>query len=92
MAADRIGFLVEGREVTDDGNVKVSVKMLNSGKSQLSTNEFPIILNALKNSQYTDPELQIGFTYTFPFPLARGWGFPYVFDFDIEDDSIMTLT
>jgi len=66
--------------------------MLNSDNSQISTNEFPIVLNALKNSQYTDAELQIGFTYTFPFPLARGWGFPYVFDFEIEDDSIMTLT
>ena len=89
--SDRIGFLVEGREVTESGNVKVSVRMFNSDSPQLRTNEFPIILNALKNSKYTDTELQLGFTYTFPFPLARGWGFPYVFDFEIEDDTIVTL-
>ena len=65
--------------------------MLNSDKPRLTTNELPLIFNAIKDSHFTDSEVQIGFTYTFPFTLSRGWGFPYVFDFEI-DDEFLTLT
>lgn len=88
---DKISYLVDGREIRDGGIVKVSVRLININKHELKTNELPIILNALKQSDVLDPDANLCFTYTFPFPLARGHGFPYVFDFDLEDDGLLTL-
>lgn len=88
---DKISYLVDGREIRDVGIVKVSVRLINSNKHELKTNELPIILNALKHSDVLDPDANLCFTYTFPFPLARGHGFPYVFDFALEDDGLLTL-
>lgn len=87
----KIGFIVDGREVTN-GLVHLSVRMLNSTLPQPTTNELPIILNALKSHGILDTDANICFTYTFPFPLAQGWGFPYVFDLQFEDDTLLTLT
>lgn len=89
--ANKVGFIVENREIHDNGVTKVTIRMLNSDKPRLTTNELPLIFNAIKDSYFTDSEVQIGFTYTFPFTLSRGWGFPYVFDFEI-DDEFLTLT
>jgi hypothetical protein len=90
--ANKIGFIVQDREVRDDGLSKVTIRVLNSDKPHLATNELPLILNALKGTHFLDPEIDnLGFTYTFPFELSMGWGFPYVFDFDIQDE-ILTLT
>lgn len=88
---DKISYLVDGREIRYGGIVKVSVRLINSNKEELKTNELPIILNALKQSDVLDPDANLCFTYTFPFPLARGHGFPYVFDFEFEDDGLLTL-
>lgn len=88
---DKISYLVDGREIRDGGIVKVSVRLINSNKEELKTNELPIILNALKQSDVLDPDANLCFTYTFPFQLARGHGFPYVFDFEFEDDGSLTL-
>ncbi len=81
----KIGFIVQGREVLENGTIKVSVRMLNSSKSQLTTNELPIILNAIKNSHLLKTDVHVGFDYVLDFPMERGIGFPYVFDFELED-------
>lgn len=82
----KIGFIVQGREVLENGIVKVSVRMLNSTKPQLTTNELPIILNAIKHSHLLDKSAHVGFDYTFDFPMERGFGFPYVLDFELEEN------
>ncbi len=84
---EKIGFIIDSREVQANGMVKVSVLMLNSTKSQRGTNELPIILNSIKRSNVLDPETHVGFDYIFDFPLADGHGFPYVFDFPFEDEE-----
>lgn len=88
---NKIGFIVQGRETLDNGMVKVSVRMLNSTKGQLTTNELPIILNAIKHSTLVDRETHVGFDYTLDFPLERGIGFPYVLDFELQDEQGITL-
>lgn len=85
-----IGFIVEGRDVTN-GLVHLSVRMLHSSLPQKTTNELPIILNALKAHGLMDVDANICFTYTFPFPLAQGFGFPYLLDMQFEDDDLLTL-
>ena len=82
----KIGFIVQGREIHDNGVVKVSVRMLNSSKQQLTTNELPIILNAIKHSHILNEASHIGFDYTLDFPMERGFGFPYVLDFELEEN------
>ena len=88
---DKIGFIVQGREILENGMVKVSVRMLNSTKSQLTTNELPIILNSIKASGMIDPKIQRGFTYAFPFELSQGHGFPYMLDMNLEDHGMLKL-
>ena len=83
---DKIGFIVQGREILENGMVKVSVRMLNSTKSQLTTNELPIILNSIKNSYLLDKSAHVCFDYTFDFPMEKGFGFPYVLDFELEEN------
>lgn len=90
--ANKIGFKVEGREVLDNGFVRVSISMLNSDKNQLTTNELPIILNTIKHTSLLDTEAHVGFDYMLDFPLARGFGFPYVLDFTIESEDERNLT
>jgi hypothetical protein len=86
----KIGFIVDKREVVN-GHVKLTIRMLASTKEQASTNELPIILNALAASHFMNPQSHVGFTYTFPFPLSQGFGFPYVFDMEFDEDSMLTL-
>ena len=83
---DKIGFIVQGREILENGMVMVSVRMLNSTKSQLTTNELPIILNSIKHSHLLDQSAHVGFDYTFDFPMEKGFGFPYVLDFELEEN------
>ena len=90
--ANKVGFIVKDRETFDNGVAKVTIRMLHSDKPTLATNELPLILHSLKDSQYVDAEVQIGFTYTFPFVLSVGHGFPYVFNFEIEKEGLLTLT
>lgn len=87
----KIGFIVDNKEVVN-GVVKVSVRMLNSTLAQPTTNELPILLNALRSSQFTNANANDGFTYTFPFTLSQGHGFSYVFDMQFENDNLLTLT
>lgn len=88
----KIGFLVEGREMQPNGMMKITIGLLNSSKEQLTTNELPIILNAIKHTSLLNPETHVGFDYTLSFPLARGFGFPYVLDFELEQETERNLT
>lgn len=72
MADGRKGnvkFIVDKREVVEDA-VRLSVRMLNSTLAQPTTNELPIIFNALAASRITSVEPNDGFTYSFPLPLS----------------------
>ncbi|MBR4533874.1 MAG: hypothetical protein IKO85_04950 [Bacteroidaceae bacterium] len=84
---NKIGFIVEDRDVAPNGVVHLSIRMLNSDKPQLTTNELPIILNALKHSQLMDAEVQVGFDYTLDFEMEAGFGFPHVLDFELLDEN-----
>jgi len=84
---NKIGFIVQGREVLANGVVKVSIRLLNSDKPQLTTNELPIILNALKHSDILDAGTHVGFDYTLDFPMEKGFGFPYALDFELESET-----
>lgn len=85
--ANKIGFIIEGKEIHDNGVVKVSVRMLNSDKPQLTTNELPLILNAIKHSELMDSDLQRGFDYTLDFAMEQGFGFPYALDCELLDEN-----
>lgn len=85
--ANKIGFIVEGREVHANGVVKISIRMLNSDKPELITNELPIILNALKRSRYIDETAAVGFDYTLDFVMEAGFGFPYALDCELTDEE-----
>lgn len=85
--ANKIGFIIENREVHANGVVKVSIRMLNSDKPQLTTNELPIILNAIKHSELMDDTVQRGFDYTLDFEMEAGFGFPYALDCELLDED-----
>lgn len=89
---NKIGFTVQGREVLANGVVKVSIRLLNSDKPELTTNELPIILNALKHSDILDAETHVGFDYTLDFPMTAGFGFPYALDFELESENDRNIT
>lgn len=89
---NKIGFTVQGREVLANGVVKVSIRLLNSDKPELTTNELPIILNALKHSDILDAETHVGFDYTLDFPMMAGFGFPYALDFELESENDRNIT
>lgn len=85
--ANKIGFIIEDREVHANGVVKVSIRMLNSDKPQLTTNELPLILNAIKHSELMDDTVQMGFDYTLDFEMEAGFGFPYALDCELLDED-----
>lgn len=85
--ANKIGFIIEDREVHQNGVVKVSIRMLNSDKPQLTTNELPIILNAIKHSELMDATVQRGFDYTLDFVIEEGFGFPYALDCELLSET-----
>lgn len=87
---NKIGFIIDKREVTD-GHVMLTIRMLNSSKPIVTTNELPIILNAIKASSVMNPQVNRGFTYTFPFELSQGHGFPYRLDLNFEDRGMLKL-
>lgn len=71
---------------------RVSVSLVGSTLERMTSNELPIILNALRSAAVTDAAQHVGFTYTFPFRLAQGRGFPYVFPFDLRrKTTLLTL-
>ena len=85
--ANKIGFIIENREVHANGVVKVSIRMLSSDKPQLTTNELPLILNAIKHSELMDAAAQKGFDYTLDFKVEAGFGFPYALDCELLDEE-----
>lgn len=85
--ANKIGFIIEDRETHQNGVVKVSIRMLNSDKPELTTNELPLILNALKHSELMDSSVQRGFDYTLDFVIEEGFGFPYALDCELLDEN-----
>lgn len=89
---NKIGFIVEGREIHSNGVVKLSIRMLNSDKPQVTTNELPIILNAIKHSHLMDETSHVGFDYTLDFPMMAGFGFPYALDFELESENDRNIT
>ena len=90
MNTKKIGYNVIGREVADDGLVKLTVSFVSSTKDREHTRELPYILNALAKSHLNSSRTNIGFDYTFNrhdgedsgFLLAEGYGFPYFFAAD----------
>lgn len=87
---EKIGVIVDRKDVKD-GHVRLTIRMLNSSKAMVKTNEMPIILNSIKASGMIDPTIQRGFTYTFPFELSQGHGFPYLLDMNLEDRGMLKL-
>lgn len=80
------------RTESTGGLVKVSLSLVGSTLDVLTSNELPILLNALRLSALTDASAHVGFTYTFPFKLAQGRGFPYVFPFALRrKTTLLTL-
>lgn len=85
--ANRIGFIIEDREVHANGVVKVSIRMLGSDKPKLSTHELPYILNAIRHSELMESDVQKGFDYTLDFAMEQGFGFPYALDCELLSES-----
>lgn len=85
--ANKIGFIIEGQEISSDGTGRVTVRMLNSDRPFLLSNELPVILNSIKKSAFLQEGSNTGFDYILDSPLANGFGFPYGFDFELLDDD-----
>lgn len=85
--ANKIGFIIEGKEISSDGIGRVTVRMLNSDRPFLRSNELPVILNSIKRSAFLQQGSQTGFDYILDFPIAGGFGFPYALDFELLDDD-----
>lgn len=79
-----ISFIVKDRQADSSGKGFIKIGLPASTKPPKTTNELLTILNTLKNSQYLNPTVQVGFDYTLDFILEAGHGFPYVLDFTLE--------
>lgn len=103
MTAEKIGFIVNGREIGQDGVTCVTVSLISStrtgaGRGRLGANELPYILNMLRRSNLMDASAHVGFDYTLTdidgreggFPMTEGFGFPYLLDFEIQDNQSLT--
>lgn len=79
-----ISFRIAGKTTDGSGTgVRLTIRMLNSDRAPLTTNELPCIFNALKRSEAATERGNDCFTYRFPFALSQGDGFSYVFPFAI---------
>lgn len=82
----QIGFNARRTEQTGSA-LKISLSLVGSTLERITSNELPILLNALRRSTLADASQHVGFTYVFPFSLAQGRGFPYVFPFALRREA-----
>lgn len=81
-----------GNVVRQGSVVRVRVRLPSSTTDKTHVNEWPVLLNALGATPWTDVTKNTGFTYTFPFALAKGVGFPYCLPMELEgEDALITL-
>lgn len=77
---DKIDYIIDSREERESGTVRMTIRMVGSNVSdkqiqqtrdlrELTTNEVPILLNALKRSQYKKDGWHKGFVYVLDFHL-----------------------
>lgn len=79
-------FVIARRRSYGNGCTMLTIRMINSDRPELLTNELPNILNSLALSGYLDAGTSSGFDYTLDFPMEGGFGFPYVLDFELEEN------
>ena len=83
---EKIGFVVNGREVAANGVIGIAISFVSStktdagkaraGQGRLGANELPYILNMLRRSNLTDPNSHVGFDYTLDDIDGIEGGFP----------------
>jgi hypothetical protein len=86
MSTKNTNCIIEGKRVYPNGAVKVSMRMLNSSRSMLLTNELPNILHSIRHSGILDEgnTTHYGFDYALDFPMVEQAVFPYVLDFQMK--------
>ena len=85
MSTKNTNCIIEGKRVYPNGAVKVSMRMLNSTRSMLLTNELPNILHSIVLSGLLqNANTHRGFDYVLDFTLEERPEFPYVLDFTLE--------
>nr|DAW48930.1 MAG TPA: hypothetical protein [Caudoviricetes sp.] len=81
-----------GNVVRQGGIARIRMRRPSSTVNKVSVNEWPVLLNALGATPWTDVTKNTGFTYTFPFALAKGVGFPYCLPMELDgEDALITL-
>ena len=81
-----------GNVVRQGGIARIRMSRPSSTVNKVSVNEWPVLLNALGATPWTDVTKNTGFTYTFPFALAKGTGFPYCLPMELDGEpAIMRL-
>ena len=58
-------FIIDRRRAFENGGTMITIKMLNSDRPRLLTNELPNILNSIMCSGYLDASTSAGFDYEF---------------------------
>lgn len=81
-----------GNVVRQGGIARIRMRRPSSTTDKTRVNEWPVLLNALGATPWTDVTENTGFTYTFPFALAKGTGFPYCLPMELDGEpAIMRL-
>lgn len=81
-----------GNVVRKGGIARIRMRRPSSTTDKTRVNEWPVLLNALGATPWTDVTKNTGFTYTFPFALAKGTGFPYCLPMELDGEpAIMRL-
>lgn len=81
-----------GNVVRQGGIARIRMRRPSSTTDKTCVNEWPVLLNALGATPWTDVTKNTGFTYTFPFALAKGTGFPYCLPLELDGEpAIMRL-
>ncbi len=62
---DNTNFIIDRRRSYENGATMLRIKMLNSDRPEILTNELPNILNTLTLSGYLDASASSGFDYEF---------------------------
>ena len=62
---DNTNFIIDRRRSYENGATMLRIKMLNSDRPEVLTNELPNILNTLTLSGYLDASASSGFDYEF---------------------------